>query len=348
MIELVKGDLMMANVDALVNTVNCVGVMGKGVALQFKKAYPDNFKAYEKACRQRLVVPGRMFVWPTGQILGTKFIINFPTKNHWKEKSKIEYLQEGLDDLVSIVRKFNIKSIAMPPLGCGNGGLEWRVIRPLIEEKLISLKDVNILLYEPKGSPENEQINIRTKIPTMTIFNATMLRLINRYLWQEDTLSRLEIQKLAYFQKEAGDPNFSSLAFEGKKYGPYAAKLGNLIHDMDGHFLHNCGDKNDPWRQISIDKSAVKRATEILDKKCVPLQYLTRVFNVIDGFEEPFGMELLSTVHWVAHYCQYKATDVDSAVTEVYDWNERKKNLFKPEHIKIAWYRLVEQGWITL
>src|SRR5579884_1817745 len=132
-IKLVKGDLLSQNVDAVVNTVNTVGVMGKGVALQFKRRWPENFRAYERASKQGDVQIGKMFIYDAGRLLTPRYIINFPTKVHWRSPSKLEYIREGLEDLVSQIRRLNIESIAMPPLGCGNGGLDWEDVRPLIE-----------------------------------------------------------------------------------------------------------------------------------------------------------------------------------------------------------------------
>src|SRR6201987_4374327 len=125
MVELTQGDILNASVEALVNTVNCVGVMGRGIALQFRKAFPENFKAYEAACKRKEVVPGRMFVYETGLLTGPRFVINFPTKRHWKGKSRIKDIEAGLVALAREVKDRGIRSIAVPPLGCGLGGLDW-------------------------------------------------------------------------------------------------------------------------------------------------------------------------------------------------------------------------------
>ncbi len=153
MIELGKGNLLKADVEALVNTVNCVGVMGKGIALQFKQAYPENFKAYEKACRAGEVRPGKMFIVPTNIMQNPKFIVNFPTKRHWKGNSKIEDIKSGLTALIQDVQDLGITSIAIPPLGCGLGGLRWSEVKPLIEEAFSSVPSVKVLMYEPAGAP---------------------------------------------------------------------------------------------------------------------------------------------------------------------------------------------------
>jgi len=348
MIKTVKGDLMLTEAEAIVNTVNCVGVMGKGIALQMKKAYPDNFKAYANACTKGEVKPGKMFVYRLAEEnKNPKFIINFPTKKHWKNPSEIEYLQEGLDDLVKTVQEYGIQSVALPPLGCGNGGLDWNIVRSLIFEKLSKLpKNIEIELYEPAGAPKTERQIIRTRIPNMTLFNATLLKLIQRYLWDELTLSRLEIQKLAYFEKESNDPVFAKLSFEKAPYGPYAMALGNVIHDMDGHFLHNCGDQNDPWRQISLDETAVQKAGEVTMGNLETQACLNSVFELIDGYEDPFGMELLSTVHWIIKN-DATITNPLSVHYAMQKWSERKAKLFNIRHIEIAWKSLFEQGWVA-
>ena len=150
MIRYVQGDLLAADVDGLVNAVNCVGVMGKGLALQFKKAYPDNFKQYALACKAGEVKPGTMFIVSTNRTDNPKFIINFPTKRHWKDSSKIDDIKSGLVALVSDTKKLKITSLAVPPLGCGLGGLNWSDVKPLIEEAFSPLPEVDVLLFEPK------------------------------------------------------------------------------------------------------------------------------------------------------------------------------------------------------
>lgn len=149
-IESTEGDLLRADAEALVNPVNCVGVMGRGLAAQFKRAFPANFEGYEKACDRGEVVPGRMFVTQTEELTGPRLIVNFPTKRHWRAKSRIEDVQSGLEALATEVRERGIRSIAIPPLGCGLGGLDWAEVRPLIERAFEPLPDVRVLLFEPR------------------------------------------------------------------------------------------------------------------------------------------------------------------------------------------------------
>lgn len=149
MIRIVQGDLLAADAEALVNAVNCVGVMGKGLALQFKQTFPDNFKTYQKACKAGDVKPGTMLIVATNEKINPKYIINFPTKRHWKEQSRIEDIKSGLESLVKDVEILKMASIAIPPLGCGLGGLNWIEVKPLIEEAFSTLAAVDVLLFEP-------------------------------------------------------------------------------------------------------------------------------------------------------------------------------------------------------
>ena len=154
MIEIIEGNILEAEAEALVNTVNCVGVMGKGLALQFKQAFPANFKAYEAACRARQLVAGKMFIFDNGRLIKQRYIVNFPTKRHWRDNSRIEDIRSGLESLVADVRRLGIRSIAVPPLGCGLGGLNWRDVRPMIEKSFSELLDVRVLLFPPVGPPD--------------------------------------------------------------------------------------------------------------------------------------------------------------------------------------------------
>ena len=149
MIRYAQGNLLQADVEALVNTVNTEGVMGKGIALQFKKAFPDNFAAYQAACQRREIAVGRMFVFETGRLDGLQWIINFPTKKHWRYPSTMEYVRTGLADLVGVTKRLGIRSLALPALGCGNGGLAWALVRDAIEAASSELPDVEILVFEP-------------------------------------------------------------------------------------------------------------------------------------------------------------------------------------------------------
>jgi O-acetyl-ADP-ribose deacetylase (regulator of RNase III) len=153
MISFVSGNILQAKVDALVNPVNTAGVMGKGLALQFKKAFPANYKAYERAAKAKQLEVGKMFVFEAGDTAVPRYIVNFPTKAHWRGASKLDYIETGLRDLVHVVGERKMRSIAIPPLGAGLGGLAWADVRPLIVSALAELEDVDVLVFEPQGAP---------------------------------------------------------------------------------------------------------------------------------------------------------------------------------------------------
>jgi O-acetyl-ADP-ribose deacetylase (regulator of RNase III) len=207
MMELKQGDILTANVEALVNTVNCVGVMGRGIALQFRNAFPENFKAYKAVCDRGEFRPGKLFIHEQTQLTNPRYIINFPTKKHWKGKSRIDYIDAGLQALVQEIQQLGIRSIAIPPLGCGLGGLQWADVRPRIECALKTLPDVHVLLYEPKGAPGASDIVKTSQAPRMTMERAALLGLMNRYLaaLMDPFVSLLEIHKLMYFMQESGE-----------------------------------------------------------------------------------------------------------------------------------------------
>ena len=165
MIQYKSGNILTEDAEALVNTVNCVGVMGRGIALQFKNAFPENFKAYAAACKRKEVQPGQMFIFETNTLTNPKFIVNFPTKRHWRGKSRIDDVRSGMDALVAELQNRKIRSIAIPPLGSGLGGLNWAEVRSLIKEALIGLDDVQVVIYEPKGAPEADAISNSREVP---------------------------------------------------------------------------------------------------------------------------------------------------------------------------------------
>jgi O-acetyl-ADP-ribose deacetylase (regulator of RNase III) len=347
MIRKVKGNLFEAEAEALVNTVNTVGVMGKGIALQFKRAFPENFKAYEKACEAGEVQPGKMFVFDLGGLYRTRYIINFPTKRDWKHKSRMVDIESGLDALVGEIRTREIRSIALPPLGCGNGGLDWGEVYPLIVNKLGPLADVDVQVFEPSGAPKPEAMVDRTERPNMTLGRAALLGLMGRYEapGYDYLLSLLEIQKLTYFMQEAGEP--MKLEFAKGAYGPYADNLRHVLKHIESHFIVGFGDgKNKPGTAIKAKPEALAEAEAFLKKEPATLERFERVTRLIEGFETPFGMELLSSVHWCAVHDWNGNGTLDDVTHCVQSWNARKARLFGTERIRLAWDRLKEERWL--
>jgi O-acetyl-ADP-ribose deacetylase (regulator of RNase III) len=345
MIERTQGNILKADAEALVNTVNCIGFMGKGIALQFKKAYPGNFDAYNKACKAGEVQPGRMFIVELHSILNPKYIVNFPTKRHWRADSRYEDIESGLEALVAEVRNRGIQSIAIPPLGCGLGGLDWNRVRPMIEQAFAALSGVRVLLFEPAGAPEAKAMPVRTERPKLTVARALLIRLMDQYVSQAYRLTLLEIQKLAYFLQEAGQP--LKLKYEAGHYGPYAPNLNKVLEALERHFTSGYGDNQKPDVEIELLDGAAAQAEAFLSDYAEEHQRLARVNRLIEGFETPYGLELLSSVHWVAVHRNPAAQDRDAAVEGIARWNDRKRQMFRAEHIRLAWDRLASEGWIA-
>lgn len=345
MIELKRGNLLKQDAEALVNTVNCVGVMGRGVALEFKKNFSENYKFYKEACKKGEVRPGFMFVFDTHSLLGPKIIINFPTKRHWKEKSRLEDVEAGLVDLVKVLRERQIQSVAIPPLGCGLGGLDWNIVRPMIEQSLSVLPDVHVILYEPGPAPSTTVQKMQAEKPKLTVGRAALLALIGKYLdaLMDESVSLLEIHKLLYFMQEAGEP--LKLNYKKAVYGPYAENLRHVLIMLNGHYISGYDDQIDsPEKPIEVINGSISEGEEFLRNHPTTLDRFNRVCKLISGFESSFGMELLSTVHWVAMH--EGATDQIQATKMLYSWNKRKR-MFTEGHIGLAWETLTSQGWIT-
>ncbi|GIV07149.1 MAG: hypothetical protein KatS3mg017_0351 [Fimbriimonadales bacterium] len=183
MIRLKRGDLFHSSAEALVNTVNTQGVMGKGLAYEFKKRFPESYERYQEACKNGEIQIGKVQVVLTGK-LHPQYIINLPTKKSWRQKSKLEYIQAGLKDLLRVVQEHGIKSIAIPPLGCGQGGLRWEEVKSLIEQAFAELPDVEVELYEPST-------------PTLEPVYAGLLRIVEVYSEVSPALTEQELKALA-------------------------------------------------------------------------------------------------------------------------------------------------------
>jgi len=345
MIEHTHGNILEADAEALVNTVNTVGVMGKGIALQFRQAFPENYAAYVVACKHKDVKPGHVMLFDTGRFENPRFILNFPTKRHWKGKSRIEDIEAGLKDLVATVRKHAIRSIAIPPLGCGNGGLNWSDVRPIIEHAVCELAHVRVLLFGPDGAPAPEEMKIRTAPPRMTDGRASLIGVMLAYAASGYRLSLLEIQKLAYLLQEAGEP--LRLKFEKNRYGPYAEALNHVLQRIEGHFIRGYGDRSsDAGVRVLPEGEAAARL--YLKQRSDTERRIQRVVELIDGFETPRGLELLATVDWLAKTDDRVRSDPEQAVAAVHQWNEHKRSAFPASHIQVAWRQLRECGWFSV
>ncbi len=351
MIETTQGNLLKAPAEALVNTVNTVGVMGKGIALQFRQAFPKMYRSYEKACKLGEVQLGYVQIFDLGGLAGgPRWIINFPTKGHWRAGSRLVDIENGLSDLVAHVRKLGIRSIALPPLGCGNGGLDWKEVRPRIEKAFATLPEVQVYLFEPTGAPNSAIMPNRTTRPKMTRGQAALVGLMDRYLkgLLDPFVSLLEVHKLMYFLKAAGE-DLPKLTFEKSLYGPYSPDLRHGLIRMEKHLTRGFGEGTDkPTTPVELLPGAVEATEVFLAKLPETRLRMDKVTALIEGYEDPYGMELLSSVHWIMQHDAGARDNVDLAVSGVQNWNERKRRLLKPEHLKLAWKRLRDQGWNTV
>ena len=266
MIEYKFGDLFTEDAEAFVNSVNCVGVMGRGIALQFKTAFPENFKAYEAACKREEVRPGRMFVYETGRLTNPRYIINFPTKRHWRGKSRIEDIEAGLEALVEEIKEWKIHSIAIPPLGSNLGGLPWADVGPRIDAALRELEGVKVVVFTPDSAPADGRPNRSTEVPKMTPARAALVSMMRRYLGGllDPFVTLLEVHKLMYFLQETGEP--LKLKFQKGTYGPYAENLRHLLRIIEGHLISGYADGGDmPGKEIELVPGAVEDASAYLE-----------------------------------------------------------------------------------
>ena len=302
--QFTQGNLLEARVDAVVNTVNTVGVMGKGIALMFKERFPENYKAYAAACETGRVRVGEMFVTAGVELDGPRWIINFPTKKDWKHPTKLEWVRSGLVALKQVIHEKHIKSIAIPPLGCGNGGLDWAVVRPLIEDALAEMADVEVIVYEP--TPKYQNVAKKQGVEKLTPARALIAEMVRRYWVLGIECTLLEAQKLAWFLERTikgmklEDP--LDLRFAADRYGPYANRLTHLLNGLDGSYLHcdkrlaDAGPFDTIWFEDSKrEKLELYLKTEA--KAYLPALEATDI--LIDGFQSPLGMEALATVDWL-------------------------------------------------
>ena len=346
-----EGNLLEASAEALVNTVNTVGVMGKGIALMFKEAFPENYRLYREACQTKNVKIGHVFATERRDFVsGPKWIINFPTKEHWRAPSQIEWIRDGLADLRRFIEEHSIRSIALPPLGSGNGGLDWREVRSLIVEAFEPLRDVTIIVYEPTKKYQNVQK--REGVERLTPARALLTELVRRYWVLGIECTVLEVQKLAYFLERQinvrGLTNPLNLNFEANRFGPFSPKLRHLLDALDGSYLH-C-DKRladaGPTDVIGYDDAKMEKVGLYIRTAAKPYQEaLDATANLIEGFESPLGMELLATVDWLLHQVHVEPS-VDAVRASLTEWpggrgaGTRKLKLFNARMIGLALSRL--------
>lgn len=330
------GNLLEADTEALVNTVNTVGVMGKGIALQFKERFPHNFKVYADACKRKLMKPGTMLTVKEHTFNGDQWIINFPTKTEWFKKSQYSFIEEGLKDLARVIEEKKIKSIAIPPLGCGNGGLKWDKVKSLMEQYLGNLTDVEIIIFEPNEAvKEILQKEAVKKDAELSPGRAMLLYALYRYEKLGEVASIFAANKLAYFLQQSGEN--LKLQFVPYTYGPYAQAVEKVLYALNGQYLTGLEQmKARPFEPLKLDWDKFSEVERYVKSSLSTdqRQRLDDLFDVIDGFESTLSLEILASIHFLL--------SKDSKLTEpqllqqIQSWNDRKKNVIKKEYISIA------------
>lgn len=340
MITYKQGDMLAAPVEALVNTVNTVGIMGKGIALQFKERFPDNYTAYVAAVKRGEIRIGSMFVTPLGRTDQLRFLINFPTKQHWRSPSKLEFIEKGLHDLRRILLDLKIRSVAVPPLGCGNGGLEWVVVKQMIESELAGL-DIDIQVYEPSADVmvrlENEAVPKSVKL---TPPRAMMLTLLYHYRCLGEYASEFAAEKLMYFLQRVGEKQLK-LDFQKSFYGPYSGKVRHVLYALNGQYLNGVSLKsNRPFDPIELNLTRTEEVARFIAEQTDADQQkrLEILLELLDGFQSPAGLEVLASLDFLI--LENESFNVELLSNALKNWSDRKKRLFTGHQIAAALNRL--------
>lgn len=334
--KFIKGNLLASKAQALVNTVNTVGVMGKGIALQFKERFPENFRAYARACKAGDVVTGQMFVYDELTLEGQKTIINFPTKEQWFKKSQYKFIEDGLQDLVKVIRDRKLKSVAIPPLGAGNGGLNWTKVKALMTQYLSELNNVDVIIYEPNA--EIKKILQKENTPKdvkLTAARAMLLYALFKYERFGEYSTVFTANKIMYFLQQSGEN--LKLKFEPYNYGPYAQAVEKVLYALNGKYLTGLEQMQaGPFEQLKLDYNKYDEIKEFVSKNLESdqKQRLSNLFKVIDGFESTFSLEILSSVHYLKK--NNPGLSKQEILNKIHNWNDRKKSLIDEYHVGLA------------
>jgi O-acetyl-ADP-ribose deacetylase (regulator of RNase III) len=342
MIHYVKGNLLDSKAEALVNTVNTIGVMGKGVALQFKQQFPENTKNYIKACKENNIAIGKLLITrDTSLHTGEKIIVNFPTKTDWRKPSEYSYIEEGLEDLTLLIKQHNIQSIALPALGAGNGGLNWKKVRDIIEKHLSNI-DSDIYIYEPNSAIQEVLKKERAKL---TPARAMLLDVLYDLVRNGEFVSEFTAEKIAYFLQRFGGKNVFKLDYKPNFYGPYSGKVKHVLYYLNGSYItgYNSKDKK-PFEELQIVPDGEADIQTFLslpeNKEYQTITNNTKIF--LTGFYSTFGLELLSTIDFII--TENKVQTLEEITSYLTNWSNRKKTLFtNPKFIKIATSRIKSQ-----
>lgn len=333
MIKYVTGNILDSEAEALMNTVNTDGIMGKGIALQFKKAFPTNFKLYQQACKDKIVCIGKLFVTKDNNITsGTKYIINFPTKQSWRKPSEYSFIESGLDDLLRVLEVNNIKSIAIPPLGAGNGGLEWERVKKIIERKL-SNSNIDILVYEPNAIIKE---HLKTERIKLTDARALLLYVLYDLVKNGEYVSEFSSEKICYFLQRLGAKKYFKLSFIPNFYGPYSGKVKYVLNILNGSYIMGYSDMDKkPFEPLTLVADGYDDVKKHIENDAVLFDIANKTTEFLNGFYSDFALELLSSLDFLS--LEHKTTDINELTQKLESWSDRKRSLFSnPKYIHIS------------
>lgn len=333
MIKYVVGNILESDAEALVNTVNTEGVMGKGIALQFKKAFPTNFKLYVDACKNDKIAIGKSLVTKDSNLdLGERYIINFPTKKTWRKPSEYQFIEKGLDDLINIIHEYNIKSIAIPPLGAGNGGLVWEEVKKIIEYKLLKI-DVDIFVYEPTSAIKEKLKSERVKL---TDARALLLYVLYDLVRNGEYVSEFSSEKVCYFLQRFGASKYFKLHFEPKFYGPYSGKVRYVLNALNGSYVMGYSDMDTkPFAPLTLVADGYEKVKKHVESNEELFSIAEKTTRFLTGFYSDFALELLSSLDYLSD--KYGTTHTETLTQALGEWSDRKRTLFSdPRYIQIS------------
>lgn len=347
MIRYITGNLFDSDAVALVNTVNTQGVMGKGIALQFKELYHNNYLAYRNACKRGEVVVGKMFITDDFDLSGKKrIIINFPTKKEWRRPSQYSYISEGLKDLRNQIIAHGIPSIAIPPLGSNNGGLEWTKVKPMIESSLAGLP-CDIIIYEPTNAIKEK---MRKERKHLTPARAMLLSVMADMYIDDETPSEFAAEKIAYFLQKFGARDQFKLTFKKGFYGPYSGKVRYVLHYLEGSYIMGMASmSNHPFDEIQLTSDAGEEANKYLNQQSIKSykEIAERTKTFLRGYYSNYLLELLATTSFLMDTdpeMQMASTEEQKVALisrDLMQWSNRKERLFNSGNaIRLALHHL--------
>lgn len=333
MIKYVTGNILDSEAQALINTVNTDGIMGKGIALQFKKAFPTNFKLYQEACKNNNIDIGKLFyAFDSNITSGSKLIINFPTKKSWRKPSEYSFIESGLDDLINIIKDKKITSIAIPPLGAGNGGLEWERVKKIIEQKLEDL-DLDIFVYEPNAVIKDY---LKTERIKLTDARALLLFVFYDLVRNGEFVSEFSSEKVCYFLQRLGAEKYFKLNFEPNFYGPYSGKVRYVLNVLNGSYIMGYSDMSKkPFEPLSLVADGYDDVKKHIESNPTLHNIALKTTEFLNGFYSDFALELLSSLDYLS--LKNKTIDSDILTQKLKSWSQRKESLFSnPKYIHIS------------